>query len=100
MTEKITSSFHRLTLSTDDVLAGSILSAMQLGVIQNRRVDIAEQKLNLEFTPNDVPAYTQQEAYLKGQLDILQHLIDSSEAASKAAVQQAVAQSQSGSITQ
>lgn len=73
------SSFTRVTMTPDEVISGSILSAMQLGNIQNIRVDIAEQKLNLKFTPNDIHSYTQQEAYLSGQLDILKHLIDLSD---------------------
>ena len=64
------------------------------------RVDIAEQKLALKFTPNDIHSYTQQEAFLTGQLEILQHIIDSSDAASKQAVQQAAIQSQSQSKIQ
>lgn len=92
---KITSSFHRLTLTSDDVLAGSMLSAMQIGVIQNRRVDIAEQKLNLIFDPTNMIDFAQQNAYLQGQLDILQYIIDSSIEASNQAVRQAAAQSSS-----
>jgi hypothetical protein len=42
------------------------------------RCDVAENKINLPFTPNDVLSYAQQESYLKGQLDLLLHLIDSS----------------------
>lgn len=70
--------FQPVTMSATDELSGRILSSMQLGVLQNLRVSIAEQKLNLEFTPNDVLSYAQQEAFLKGQLEILQYIIDSS----------------------
>jgi hypothetical protein len=38
--------------------------------------DIAEEKLALKFTPNDVLTFTQQEAELAGQIGILKHLLD------------------------
>jgi hypothetical protein len=93
MNQTINSSFQRIPVSESELVSGSILSAMQIAVIQNLRVDIAEQKLNLTFTPNDVLSYTQQEAFLKGQLEILLHLIDTSEAAQQSAVQKAAVQS-------
>lgn len=81
------SSFTRSNLTPAELSAGTVLSTLNLAVIQNLRVDIAEQKLNLTFTPNDVLSYTQQEAFLKGQLEILQHLIDTSAASSTLAAQ-------------
>jgi len=80
---KTNTSFTKLELSDRDTLTGHILTSLNLAVIQNLRASIAEQKLNLEFTPNDVLSFTQQEAFLKGQLDILQHLIDASELSQK-----------------
>lgn len=90
MIDKPTSSFHRLNITPNDLVSGTILSSLNLAVIQNLRVDIAEQKLNLVFTPNDVLSYTQQEAFLAGQLEILQHIIDTSEASSKLAASKTV----------
>ena len=76
---KITSStFSKYTLTDVEALTGRILNDMQLGVLHNMRTDIAEQKINLKFTPNDVGTFAQDEAFLKGQLDLLTHLIDSS----------------------
>jgi len=85
---KITSSFHRLAVTPQEQLSGSILSTLQIASIQNHRVDIAEQKLNLVFDPTNMIDFAQQNAYLQGQLDILQLLLDSSEASSQAAVVQ------------
>ena len=89
----IVSSFQRFTITPEESLSGSILNNMQIAVLQNMRVDIAEQKLALEFTPDKMYEFTQQEAYLAGQLHILQHLIDSSNASQEAVLEKAVAQS-------
>ena len=78
--------FTSLSLSESDTLSGSILNSLQEACIQNQRVAIAEQKLALPFTPNDTLAYTQQEAYLRGQLDILQYLLDLSQESQKLVV--------------
>lgn len=67
-------SFTHLPLTQDEQKAGVMFTSAQLAVLQNLRVDVAESKLNLEFTPNDVLGYTQQEAYLKGQLDLISHI--------------------------
>lgn len=41
--------------------------------------NIAESKIRLEVSPDNYSEYVQQEAFLKGQLEILQHLLDLSE---------------------
>jgi hypothetical protein len=66
-----------------ELLSGSHLNYLQRAVIQNMRVDIMEQKASL--TPTTLSeegkeSYWQQEAYLRGQLDILTHLIAKAEA--------------------
>jgi len=82
----IPSTFSRYSLTTEETLSGTILNDMQLGVLHNMRTDAAEQKINLVFTPNDVLSYTQQEAFLKGQIDLITALIDASAAAQKVAL--------------
>ena len=71
--------FTSYTLSEDESRNGAMLSSLNIAVIQNLRCSIAEEKLALQFTPNDVLSYTQQEAYLKGQLDMLSHLLSLNE---------------------
>ena len=78
---QIISSFTRFQLTEEQTLQGSILSANQAVVIQNQISEIAEEKLNLEFTPNDPLSFAQQEAYLKGKLDILMWVLAASDAA-------------------
>lgn len=81
MSHPSTNSFSSYNLTEEEFKNGSILTSLNIAVIQNLRSQIAEEKLNLPFTPNDVLSYTQQEAYLKGQLDILAHLLAENEAA-------------------
>lgn len=77
--------FQVVELGQEDEANGQILNSLQKAVLQNQRAEIATQKLNLVFTPNDVLSYTQQEAYLKGQLDLIQHLLDLSAASEELA---------------
>lgn len=74
-----TSKFTYVQLSAQEEKAGQIFSPIQLSVLKNMLADIAHQKINLEFTPNDVLGYAQSEAFLKGQLETVQFLIDTSE---------------------
>ena len=71
-------------LTNDDLIQGSILSHLQRAVIQNLKMETVEQKLSL--TPNGLTAdqkesYWQQEAYLRGQLDILTYILETSDVA-------------------
>ena len=65
-------------LNESEYLEGCLLSQTQRARIQNLRMETIEQKLNL--TPSDLTAaskesYWQQEAYLRGQLDVLTTLL-------------------------
>lgn len=73
--------FQVVHLTTSEQLGGCILNQVQKAVLQNRRVEIAVQKLNTPYTPEHPLVYAQQEAFLRGQLDLIQWLLDSSEAA-------------------
>jgi len=71
--------FTTYKLSEDEQRNGSALTSLNVSVLQNLRSSIAEEKLNSVFTPNDVLSFTQQEAYLKGQLDILAYILAANE---------------------
>lgn len=73
--------FTKYKISDSDTLAGYKLPAATIAVIANLQATIAEEKIALEFTPNDLPAFTQQEAFKAGQLAILAHLLNEAEAA-------------------
>lgn len=82
----IPSTFSRYELTAVEQRTGMILNDSQLAVLHNLRVDYAEQKLNLVFTPEKVLEFTQQEAFLAGQIQLLGYLIDASAEAQKAVV--------------
>jgi hypothetical protein len=71
----IPNSFTSYKLTEDEQRAGHLLNNLNVAVFQNLRSQLAEEKLNLAFTPNDILSYTQQEAHLKGQLDILNYIL-------------------------
>ena len=72
-------SFNRYELSQQEQEAGSAFTLSNQAVIQNLLASCAEEKLHLVLDPQNVTAYAQQEAYLRGQLDILRHLLDLSQ---------------------
>ena len=69
-------SFNRYELNEDEQRAGQALSLSNQAVIQNLIATIAEEKLHLVLDANNITAFAQQEAYLRGQLDILRHILD------------------------
>lgn len=79
MSHPINNPFTSYKLSEEEARNGAKLSSLNIAVLQNLRSTTAEEKLNLVFTPNDVLSYTQQEAYLKGQLDLLAYILDANE---------------------
>lgn len=79
MSHPTTNTFTTYALSENEVKLGQQLTSLNVAVFQNQRAQIAEEKLSLEFTPNDVLSYTQQEAYLKGQLDLLSYILAANE---------------------
>lgn len=72
-------SFNRYQLSDEEQRAGAAFSLSNQAVIQNLLATVAEEKLHLVLDPQNITAYAQQEAYLRGQLDMLRHLLDLSQ---------------------
>lgn len=81
MATLLPSQFCRYSMSAQEILQGSALTSLQVYCIQNQIADLASQKLNLVFNPEEPAGFTQQVAYLQGQIDALQHLLNTSEAA-------------------
>jgi hypothetical protein len=71
--------YTRYELTPQMEREGYHFSITSLAVLNNLRATIAEEKIKLPFTPDNVLEYTQQEAYKTGQLDILDHLIQQAE---------------------
>lgn len=70
-------------IEEEELRSGCHLNYLQRAVIQNQRVEIMQSLTSL--TPSTMSeegkeTYWQQEAYLRGQLDILTHLIAKAEA--------------------
>lgn len=69
------------SMTEDEVAAGAVLNSLQKAVLQNEKVELIRQLASL--TPDSMSAegkesYWQQEAYLRGQLDIYTHLLEKS----------------------
>ena len=73
-------SFSQYILTEEETVSGSVLSADQKRVMQNLIAESAEESLNLTYNSTDPIKYAQQEAYLKGKMDILKWLIEASDA--------------------
>ena len=71
--------FSTYKLTEEEQRNGSILSSLTVAVIQNLRSGIAEEKIRLTIDPNNTLSFIQQEAYLRGQLDILTYLLDTND---------------------
>ncbi len=84
MAHLIENQFSSYELTDDETLQGSILSILHRQVIQNHLAFVAMEKNALEFDPCKPEVFAQQEAYKKGQLDILSYILDSSVSAIEA----------------
>ena len=68
--------FNRYELTEEESKSGHILTESNKAVIQNLIADAAQSKLNLVLDTKDLNGYMQQEAFLKGQIEILTYLLD------------------------
>ena len=78
---KLTNSFSSYQLTEDQQRVGAQLTPENIYVIQNHISDLAEEKLNLIFTPNEPMAFALRNAELQGQIDILKMLVEVSASA-------------------
>lgn len=77
-------SINRFTtwhLSDEEEQQGSVFSLLQKQVLQNELARCAEEKINIEFDPADPLAFTQAEAFKRGQIELLEFLLEKSESA-------------------
>ena len=77
----IPNSFASYSMTEEEQLQGAVLTTLQVQHIQNQLALCAEEKLTLDFDTSDPNKYIQQEAYKRGQLEMLKYLLESSEAA-------------------
>ncbi len=70
--------FNKYEMTDEEASRGAILTLSNQAVIQNLIAEKAEAKLSLQLDPQNFNAYIQEEAYLKGQIEILQFLLNMS----------------------
>ena len=68
--------FSEFELTPSETLAGQIFSVSQLQVLQNERILYIREKLNLQYTPDNLNDYLQKEASLKGKIDMLNYIFE------------------------
>ena len=71
-------SFNRYEMTEEESQRGSLLTLSNQAVIQNLIAEKAEAKLSLQVDTQNLNAFIQEEAYLKGQIEILQFLLNMS----------------------
>ena len=81
MATLIPNEFSSYELSDEEALQGSVFTTTQLQVLQNAKAAVAEEKIHLEYDPENPLLFAQREAGLAGQLATYNYLIDSSAAA-------------------
>lgn len=89
------SSFHAYELTDQEKLLGSVYTFEQLKVLQNLLSSYAEQKINLDYDPNNKEQFMQDEASLKSSIRLITFLIDNSAASEGILREQATSNSQS-----
>ena len=72
--------FSSYNLSPEEQLEGQKLTVAQVRVLQNLLASYAEEKIHLTVDPTNVNIFLQQEADLKGKIDVLTYILDLSEA--------------------
>lgn len=79
---------NRLKLNTfstfehteQEATAAAILTQLQKEYLRNLMAEAAELRIRLVYTPASAQEFLQQEAYYKSRIEILQYLLDNSEA--------------------
>jgi hypothetical protein len=78
MATLLNNDFTSYTLTSQEEETGHILSFHQKCILQNRLYDIVSSKLLIEVDTNNIVKFTQDEAYLRGQMEIIKWLLDCS----------------------
>ena len=80
MSALLTNSFTSYELTPQEELQGSIFNSLQLQVLHNHLAAYAEQKIALDYTPEHPLIFAQDEASLKAKIELLNYLIEASQA--------------------
>lgn len=67
--------FTHYDLTPKEILAGSILTLDQKAVLQNELAMIAENRINIDYDPQNPLKFAQDESFLKGQMSIIRVML-------------------------
>jgi hypothetical protein len=70
--------FSSYSMLEEDVIVNSIFTIGQMQVLQNLLAVKAEEKLVLEYDVANPSSFIQEESYHRGQIELLQYLLDNS----------------------
>jgi len=73
--DQIPNKFTSYSLSTEEERSGFMLTQSNTYVLRNELASIAEQKISVAVNSSDIQTFVQQEAYLRGKMDILEWLL-------------------------
>ena len=79
MSQKLLTPFESFSLTEEESKSAMSLSHLQMQNMHNLRTTYMLQKVGLSVDTKDMTSYLQQEAYLRGQIDILTYLIETSQ---------------------
>jgi hypothetical protein len=90
MSTPIIDKFSSFQLTSEEQISGSIYSLVQLQVLQNLLSESAHSRIALNYDPLNPVDFAQQEAFLKGKIELLSYLIENSQATAVAAQEAAM----------
>lgn len=79
MSIKTVTAFESFTLTEEESKSAMSLTQLQMQNVHNLRTSYMLQKVGLSIDTKDVTSHIQQEAYLRGQIDILTYLLEMSQ---------------------
>ena len=76
MSKIVSNDFSEYSFTEDEEQAACCFTSLQRQNIQNHISRISQEKIAHEPDPNEFDKFIQKEAYLRGQIDILKHLLE------------------------
>jgi len=80
MTALAPNSFTSYILTDEEMINGSIFTSLQSQVLHNLMSVYAEEKIALDYDPDNERQFLQNEASLKSKIELLTYLLDNSKA--------------------
>ena len=81
MDKLLPSRYCKYDHTEEEILQGSMLSQIQTEVFQNLLSGYADERLTLAYDVNNPGTFVQQEAYKKGQIELVEFILASSKSA-------------------